>query len=50
MNGQLKQTTKSVNTLKKAFKEPLKVVMGLEIKDQVGSGNVQLHFDFVLLA
>lgn len=24
--------------------------MGLGIKDQVGSGNVQLHFDFALLA
>lgn len=51
MNGQWKQATKSVNTFKNAFKEPPKVVMGLGIKDhQVGSGNVQLHFDFALLA
>lgn len=50
MNGQWKQATKSVNTFKNAFKEPPKVVMGPGIKDQVGSGNVQLHFDFALLA
>lgn len=50
MNGQWKQATKSVNTFKNAFTEPPKVVMGLGTKDQIGSGNVQLRFDFALLA
>lgn len=40
----------TVEAFKSALKEPPRVVMGSGIKGQVGSGNAQLNFDFVLLA